>query len=303
LYQLFLLSIFEEDLITSKNNVMKGTSKRLIGMRACIALFASAILSVVLLSFSINKTADDVWKQIGISQQTGNDNIKNSFLSGYFYHYGAEAVRNATTGNRSAAASSLLNYVKEYVNSDGFKKAYEADRQSKKPAVQERKTPRSSEKIRKDMIDETQKALDDLTTRMKTMTPDMQKMMEPTVKSYEDMLKSYKDPKNEMFDSMASIESQLYDQNGKNEDEELKKWEQNYPADSKLLIKKRLQKYLALVGTVDFNAELKDKGGKKVFVKDEYERKSADWKMIYRAGAEVNGVAKSFAEQWLKELN
>jgi len=117
------------------------------------------------------------------------------------------------------------------------------------------------------------------------------------------MLKSYKDPKNEMFDSMASIESQLYDQNGKNEVEELKKWEQDHPADSKFLIKKRLQKYLALVGTVDFNAELKDKGGKKVFVKDEYERKSADWKMIYRAGAEVNGVAKSFAEQWLKELN
>jgi hypothetical protein len=102
---------------------------------------------------------------------------------------------------------------------------------------------------------------------------------------------------------MAMIDTKLYDQNGKNDVEALNKWEQDYPADVKLLIKKRLQKYLAIVSTVDFNAELKDKGSRKVFVKDEYERKSSDWKMVYRAGAEVNGVAKSFAEQWLKELN
>jgi hypothetical protein len=290
-------------LITSKNNVMKRNSKSLIIKRAGFVLCTSVILSIVLLSFSVNRAVDDVWKQLGISQQTGNDNIKNSFLSGYFYHYGAEAVRNATSGNRAAAAGTLLTYVKQFVNSDGFKKEYEAQRQAKKPQVQERKTPRSADKIRKDMIDETQKALDDLTTRMKTMTPDMQKLMEPTVKSYEEMIKSYKDPKNEMFTMMATVESQLYEQNGKSDVDEMKKWEEEWPADVKPLIKKRLQKYLSISATVDFSAELKDKNGKKVFVKDEYERKSADWKMIYRAGADVNGVAKGFAEQWLKELN
>ena len=282
---------------------MKRSNNRLALMAKGIAIVNIVGFSAFLLSFSFNNSLDDIWKQLGISQQTGTSNIKNSFLSGFIYYYGAATVRTSIGGNKAAATTNLLTYVKQYVGSDGFKKDYEAQRQSVKPAAQEKKAPRSADQIRKDMIDETQKALDDLKTRTKTMAPDMQKMMEPSIKAYEEMITSYKDPKNEMFASMADIEIKLNEQNGKNAEDQLKKWEQDYPANVNELIKKRLQKYLSISSTVDFNAELKEKNGKKVFVKDEYERKSADWKMIYRAGAEVNNVAKPFAEAWLKELS
>ncbi|MEI9945940.1 MAG: hypothetical protein WDN26_17180 [Chitinophagaceae bacterium] len=84
--------------------------------------------------------------------------------------------------------------------------------------------------------------------------------------------------------------------------ENMKYWEKNYPADYKDLIKARLQKYLTLAATVDFSAELTEKNGKKYFVKQEYERKNADWKMIYRAGKDVYETSKAFAESWMKEL-
>ena len=65
----------------------------------------------------------------------------------------------------------------------------------------------------------------------------------------------------------------------------------------------RLQKFVDLAKTVDFNAELKTIDGKKKFVNTAYEYKSYEWKQIYRAGKDVIEPAVTFAEQWIKELN
>lgn len=68
------------------------------------------------------------------------------------------------------------------------------------------------------------------------------------------------------------------------------------------IIKIRLQKYLSLAATVDFNAQLLQKNDKVYFVDRNYEAKNYEWKMIFRAGKEVYDVAKPFAEQWMSEL-
>src|SRR4029079_10611126 len=80
------------------------------------------------------------------------------------------------------------------------------------------------------------------------------------------------------------------------------KWEKKYPAVADTIIKRQLKEYLSLVASVDFNAELIPKGGKKIFANPEYERKSERWKACFRAGKEVNDAIKSFVQQWLKEL-
>ena len=68
-------------------------------------------------------------------------------------------------------------------------------------------------------------------------------------------------------------------------------------------IKERLNHFLELAATVDFNAELKQVGKMRKFVNPQYEGKAYDWKQIFRAGKEVIEPARQVAEQWLKELS
>jgi len=79
-------------------------------------------------------------------------------------------------------------------------------------------------------------------------------------------------------------------------------WEKRYPLDPSGLVKKRLQEYLQLAATVDFNAVLAapDKYTVKKFANPAFEKKPHKWKAIYRAGKEVNDVVTAFVKEWLK---
>ena len=74
--------------------------------------------------------------------------------------------------------------------------------------------------------------------------------------------------------------------------------EKKYPANADELIKKRLQTFLDLSATVDFDAELNGSQ----FANPEYEKKSDAWKMCFRAGKAVIAAAREEVEIWLKEL-
>ncbi len=74
--------------------------------------------------------------------------------------------------------------------------------------------------------------------------------------------------------------------------------EKLYPSDPTEMVKQRLQDFLVVSKTVDFDAEVSNG----MFTKKEYERKSAQWKMCYRAGKEVVEAAQTEAIKWLQEL-
>lgn len=66
----------------------------------------------------------------------------------------------------------------------------------------------------------------------------------------------------------------------------------------------QLKDFLKETEAIDFAAETKANGaGKKVFVKPEYEAKSAEWKFYYRCGKEPVLAAREFAKGWLKDLD
>jgi hypothetical protein len=73
-----------------------------------------------------------------------------------------------------------------------------------------------------------------------------------------------------------------------------------YPSDPVKLVKKRLKEFLDISSSVDFDAELTATHS---FVKPEYERKSNQWKMCYRAGKDVVDAARVEAQNWLDALN
>lgn len=283
---------------------MKQTSfqKNMLWLRICITAFLLAIISLFLLSFTVSgKLADDIWKQLGLSQAQGTEKIKSSFFNNYFDYYGARNAKNITAGNRAAIAKDLLTYVKQYVASAAFRTEYEKLRIQAKPSAPEVHT-KSKEDIRKKMIAETEKGMKTTEDILKTANAEMKEMMQSILEMHKANLKEYKNPNSEMINMMYDGEvmnqqndQRLYQQN-------LKTWETNYPVDYRQVVKSRLEKYLSIGSTVDFSAELVEKYGKKRFVNPKYEAKSDEWKMIYRAGKEVYGVAKVFAEQWVKEL-
>ena len=71
-----------------------------------------------------------------------------------------------------------------------------------------------------------------------------------------------------------------------------------YPADPQELIKKRLEEFLEISATVDFDAEMRGR----MFADPKYESKDDKWKMCYRAGREVVGAARDEAKKWLEEV-
>jgi hypothetical protein len=84
--------------------------------------------------------------------------------------------------------------------------------------------------------------------------------------------------------------------------ESLKRWEQDYPENPAPIIRRRLQAFLDLSATVDFNAQLEKRNGAMVFVNPAYERKDANWKLCYRAGRETVEGARAAVQAWLTEL-
>jgi hypothetical protein len=74
--------------------------------------------------------------------------------------------------------------------------------------------------------------------------------------------------------------------------------EKRYPSDAKELIKQRLNEFLDVSATVDFDAQLNGR----MFANPTYEAKSQQWKMCYRAGKQVVAAAREEAQAWLKEV-
>jgi hypothetical protein len=73
--------------------------------------------------------------------------------------------------------------------------------------------------------------------------------------------------------------------------------------DYKQVLRERLRAFLALSATVDFEAKLQKSGSKWYFANAAYEQQTEQWKFLYRIGKEPVTAARTFAADWLKELD
>jgi hypothetical protein len=85
---------------------------------------------------------------------------------------------------------------------------------------------------------------------------------------------------------------------GKQEDEQLM-WDKH---NLRGAVKRLLAQAVAEAPTVDFAAKTELKDGVFVFVNPAYEKKSATWKAMYRAGKAPAAAGVEIARAWLKEL-
>ncbi|GAB3711944.1 hypothetical protein GCM10027592_50020 [Spirosoma flavus] len=78
--------------------------------------------------------------------------------------------------------------------------------------------------------------------------------------------------------------------------------EYNANSNPDLAIKKRLQAFVTLAESVDFDAKVLPQGSKMEFARADYRNQSDEWKLLYRIGREPVMAAHDLARTWLSEL-
>jgi hypothetical protein len=258
-------------------------------------------LSVSIFAFALVLTAfrmvNDIIEQLGMQHKSvqGNiiSNLVGNFSSGPMddndYAGGISGDQEVTfrlpyipapklstiiAGDKAAAAKEVCEYIKKYINSQEFMADYNIQRENAMPRINYGPSLGSL----KSEIIVYQKNINNYKTDIKYVA-EQQGKLDEAQKKVDAILMAAKKP----FPGKAN-------------------WEKKYPLDPSVIVKKRLQEYLQLAATVDFNAALTapDRYKIKKFVNPAYEKKSLKWKAIYRAGKEVNDVVTAFIKEWLK---
>jgi hypothetical protein len=236
----------------------------------------------------------------GLKENELKERIVNSLVYETVPVYPDKKFKAASSAVQAAFVKNALGWVKAYSESAAFKADYNRQRESEKPSPPESKgTP--DEQFAKFLAEQRQ-GLKTMKENVAKMSPDMRKQMEDTVKQMEAMVEQYaKDPQ------MAAMLKQGYEQNSiaeqKSYQDRLAKYEKEYPPDPRVLIAARLHEFLELTQDIPFDAKLVPNGtGKMKFADSQYEDKSNQWKLCYRAGREPVQAARAFATGWLHQI-
>lgn len=258
-------------------------------MKKKILLFSFVVVATAATAFKI---VNDIIERLGMMQSSAQGNIVSNlvgnFSSGPMNAYDEDGSDPTSTfrlpyvpklstvisGDKATAAKELCEYVKAFINSEVFITQYNAQRQSAMPLTDNGNS--LSTLLGNKIVFE--KNINNYKTDTKYVA-EQQKLMDENQKRIDALIEESKKP----FEGKAN-------------------WEKKYPADPSVVVKKRLEEYLQLVATVDFNAALTepDKYKVKKFTNPAYEKKSLKWKAIYRAGKEVNDVVIAFVKDWMK---
>lgn len=237
------------------------------------------LVSVVLFICSFQVTVNSIWDQLGIDESYAQSLIQNNIVSDKIRIPYAKLLPAVVQGDKLKAVKEMELYIKEYTKSEAFKKDYEEYRNLYKPTSE-------PQPVSQEVIDGMKESY--AQTMEMINNPDLISMLP------KEALEQYKK-------SMEEMKLQL--EKSQDPTPNKTKWEKEYPADPKPLIKKKLQEFLTVSSSVDYNAELTtNKYNKKIFVNPDYEKKSPEWKACFRAGKEVNAEARFFVQNWLKEL-
>lgn len=253
-----------------------------------IIVFAFAT-SFVLTAFII---ADDIITRLGMQQQNAQWHIIRNFIGRFdtgpmeqgmedgpansvykqlqsFRIPTAKLLPSIISGDKAGAARELCEYVKTYLNSKEFTEEYI--------------------KLREDAMPLTDNGMSLANLKRNS------EVFRINIKNYPNDTKYVAEQQKQLDENEKKIVA--LQEAAKKPFQGKDAWLKLYPQDPAVMIKARLQEYLQVVATVDFNAKLTGTGKKQSFVNPVYEKKSLKWKAIYRAGKEVNDAVTVFVKE------
>lgn len=243
--------------------------------------------------------AADVFSLLHMDPANAKEIVSGALASGLPGSvYGVAAFKAASPATRVAIVNAGVAWMKSYVASPEFKQTYLQMRDKVKPQPPTFKgTPDEEAKASapKDPLKDpnTQKYLAQLPPAQRKAVEDAYKQMEPMIAQQQ--TPEAQQQRVQMIKAQRANQTQSY-QN------DLAKWQKDYPVDPRALVIRRLHEFLDVSGTVDFNAQTKGPNHTGSFVNPAYESKPDQWKMCFRAGKDATLAARTDVQAWLKEL-
>jgi len=239
--------------------------------------------------------AQTVLSRLGVSEAHAHEIAMSGIEGSFSVGTVAKTFLALPPAGRVAAVNDLVAWVKIYYASPIFKDAWAKQRDNAKPQA-DSATGSVDDAVKAELATE-QKSLDDARKLVAALPADSRAGMEAMLKQQEATLK---DPQH-----IALVRQQIVAQRGdsaKHNDADMKKWQEEFPADYNVVLARRLRQFLATSADVNFDAKVVVTDGRKTFADPQYESKSGDWKMCYRAGREATQAARAAATAWLKEI-
>jgi len=246
------------------------------------------------------QNSPDVLAKLALDPPAAKESVLDSLASGSVYNYAAiEAFKSLPLASRAAVVRTGLAWVKAHVGTDEFKAAYQKSRNEEKPEPPAAR-PTADDALKQQKID-FEKQVVDMRKGMANLDAATKESMEKGIREMRAQMEAMaKDPEQKkLLGQMTEIQR---GEDKKQYDEQVKDWNEKFPADPRLLIKKRITEFLAASADVDYAAKLVPRGDKMVFARDEFEQKSPEWKTCFRAGREATEAARAFAKAWMAEL-
>ena len=242
---------------------------------------------------------DDVLARLGLTPAAAREGVLGPLSGGTPYDDAAyQAFKALPAAARADVVRAGLAWIKAYAASAEFQEAYRRLRESNKPAEPE---PRAGADDQvKQMRADMEKSIAEMKKNMAAMDAETRKQMEAVVQQLRAQMAQMESPQQKEMLSQGTALAAEGDR--KRHQEELGEWERDFPADPRVLIKRRIQEFLAASADVDYAARLLPRGDKMVFASAALEQKPPEWKLCYRAGKEPVLAARAFAQEWLSQL-
>ncbi|MBI5471332.1 MAG: hypothetical protein HY961_03205 [Ignavibacteriae bacterium] len=272
-------------------------------MRKTLVVAFFAMLFVAICAFKVLEVRTiRSLEKVGIPAEIARQSVWTSISGGYLSYPDAVKLKKIAAGDRVTAVREVVAFAKDYVRTEDFKKQYLKYREDRKPEPPD--PPKSAAQMRAEFKQDLQKNITELEKTLKSLPAEQRESMRSAIEMQKQQLKEADDPNNPMFSNqMDDYSKQAFDAEKQTHQEKLAEWEQQYPTDPKPMIKKWLTTFLEVSKDVDYAAKLvRNKEGKMEFVNPDYETKSNNWKMCFRAGRETVMAGRAAAQQWLTEL-
>lgn len=263
-------------------------------MKKMTCILVVCLLALSTMAFVVVK---NVFDQLEMAEDEARAYIFGNIKEGNLSFPHSSVLKGLASGKRAGVVKELGDYIRKYCSSPEFLQAYKEARESAKPAAAADKTAKLKarlEEIKRDIASNEE--------GMKGAAGDMKKLYEATIKMLKEEQQALLDPRNPQHSMYMSNLTEGNDMDASQYAEAMKEFEKEYPANAQILIKQRLQEFMALTADMDFDSKLVEKGGRKRFADPKLEAKDETWKRCFRCGRETITAARSFAQEWLKEL-
>jgi hypothetical protein len=243
---------------------------------------------------------DDALRMLMITPNEANMHIIESVWKGRL-DYPFVMVHKLEVEYRAGILRGMFRYGRQALRDTAFLNAYQRFRDEKKP--QPPATPRSGADFHNEQVTSLREQVRDAEAQMKAASPQERDVYISLLSALRDALRQAESRPKDDIARMDEVLSQQYELDMRQYRDTLARFDMAYPADPKVLVRRRLQEYLDLLLTVDFDAVTRRiNGNVRIFENPRYEDKPPMWKLCYRAGRELNMIAQSEAREWLAEL-